>query len=145
MRSTHCAKGCVFLQLYGWLGVEELQVRDVSDSHDYMEHTPILKDLHTFAKINLVNGIYLPFKSILDNGYCIIQICWREGQQQCIPPSFARSDKKFNVNEMLISVTLAADGSGTERAVRASKIAGMLKRGLQPNGCPQRLNNTWSA
>ncbi len=81
---------------------------NVSDSH-YMENTSILKDQHAFAKTDLVEGICVPFTNILDKGYRIVRICWREGQQQCIQPSFARSDKKFTSNEMLVSATVAAD------------------------------------
>jgi hypothetical protein len=104
----NCAKGGVFIQLCGWLGVEELWVGNVSDTH-YMEKTPILKQQHEFAKIDLVNGCYIPFTNILDKGYRIIRICWREGRQECIQPSFASSDQKFSSNEMLASATVAGD------------------------------------
>ena len=38
----NCAKGSVFLQLCGWLGVEHLWLGATSDSH-YQEHTNIFK------------------------------------------------------------------------------------------------------
>jgi hypothetical protein len=60
----------VFLQLCGWLGVEELWVGAVSDSH-YMRFISILKRQQIFAKEDAVNGEYMPFSNILDKGYCI--------------------------------------------------------------------------
>ncbi len=106
-------------------------------------HTRILKEQHEFAQTDRVNNKYLPFTLILDKGYRIIRICWREGKQECIQPSFASSDRKFSSNEMLVSATVAADRSGNERAVKISKTSGILKRGLKPGGCPKRLNSVW--
>jgi hypothetical protein len=140
----NCAKGGVFLQLCGWLGVEELWVGAVSDSH-YMRFTSILKRQKIFAQEDTINGEYIPFSNILDKGYRIVRICWREGKQECIQPSFASSDRKFTSSEMLMSATVAADRSGNERAVKISKGSAFLKRGLKPNSCPIRLNNVWMA
>jgi hypothetical protein len=140
----NCAKGGVFLQLCGWLGVEELWVGAVSDSM-YMDQTSILKDQHNFAQNDLINNKYIPFSNILDKGYRITRICWREGEQECIQPCFASSDRKFTSSEMLVSATVAADRSGNERAVKICKGSAYLKRGLKPSGCPKRLNNVWMA
>ena len=140
----NCAKGGVFLQLCGWLGVEELWCGATSDSH-YSEHTPILKQQNEFAKIDTIDGVVLPFTLILDKCYRIVQIAWREGEQVCLQPTFKSSDRKFSCDEMLISASVAADRSGNERAVKRCKESAMLKRGLKPNGCPKRLNNVWLA
>jgi hypothetical protein len=80
-------------------------------------------------------------------GYHIVQICWRVGKQECIQPSFANSDQKFSLSEMLVSATVAADRSGNERAVKISKGSTFFKRGLKPGGCPIQLNKVrmaWS-
>ena len=53
--SMNCAKGGVFLQLCGWMGVEELWVGATSDSY-YMEKTNILKRQKEFAKNDKVDG-----------------------------------------------------------------------------------------
>ena len=111
----------------------------------YSEHTPILKRQNEFAKIDTIDGVVLPFTLILDKGYRIVRIAWREGEQVCLQPTFKSSDRKFSCDEMLISASVAADRSGNERAVKRCKESAMLKRGLKPNGCPKRLNNVWLA
>jgi hypothetical protein len=51
----NCAKNGVFLQLCGWLGVEELWVGAVSDLH-FMRFMSILKRQQIFAKEDAING-----------------------------------------------------------------------------------------
>jgi hypothetical protein len=140
----NCAKGGVFAQLCGWMGVWELFVGAISDS-SYVEKSGLLEVQEEFAKIDKIDGTLLPFTLILDKGYRIIRICWRNGKQECIQPTFAKSDRRFSSNEMLVSASIAADRSGNERAVKRCKEAGYLKRGLKANGCPERLNNVWMA
>lgn len=82
---------------------------------------------------------------ILDKGYRIVRIAWREGCQECLQPTFKNSDQTFTSDEMLLSASVAADRSGNERGVKRCKESAMLKRGLKPNDCPKRLNNVWLA
>jgi hypothetical protein len=77
-------------------------------------------------EICMIDNKYIPFTSILDKGYFIIQVAWREGEQVCIQPSFASSDRKFTADEMLVSATVAADRSGKECTVKCSKESAML-------------------
>ena len=142
--SMNCAKGGVFLQLSGWMGVAELWVGGTSDSF-YQEKAGILEQQKKFAEDDIVAGEYIPFSNILDKGYRIIKAAWRAGKQECIQPTFASSDRRFTSVEALISASVAADRSGNERAVNQSKRSGLLKRGLKPNGCPARMNNSWMA
>ena len=111
----------------------------------YMDQTSILKEQHKFVLTDLINNKYIPFSNILDKGYRITRICWREGEQECFQPCFASSDRKFASSEMLVPATVAADRSGNARAVKNYKGSAYLKRGLKPNGCPKRLNNVWMA
>jgi hypothetical protein len=48
--ASNCAKGGVFLQLGGWMGVEELWVGATSDTH-YQGETEIFKRQEQFAAV----------------------------------------------------------------------------------------------
>ena len=87
--AMNCAKGGVFLQLCGWMGVEELWVGGTSDSY-YMEKTSILGRQQMFAEKDRVDGNLKPFCLILDKGYRIVRMCWRAGKQTCSQPKFAK-------------------------------------------------------
>jgi hypothetical protein len=145
----NCAKGGVFLQLCGWLGVEELWVGATSDSH-YQEHAEIFKRQENFASKDLVVGEdgeegVEPFCNIFDKGYRCILAAYRAGKQECIQPIFAKSDRRFVGDETVVSASVASDRSGNERAVNICKQSGYIKRGLTPHGNPRRLNDSWLA
>ena len=140
----NCAKGGVFLQLCGWLGVADLWVGATSDSH-YQEHSGIFERQEAFAVADLVNGVNLPFSIIFDKGYRCVLAAHRAGGQECIQPIFARSDRRFNDRETVISSSIASDRSGNERGVKLAKKAGFIKRGLTSAGSPERLNYAWLA
>ena len=57
----------------------------------------------------------------------------------------AKSDRKFNSEEVLRSAAIATDRSANERAVRLAKHAGILKRGLQPHQNTAVLDDAWLA
>ena len=142
--AMNCAKGGVFLQLCGWMGVEELWVGATSDSF-YIEKSGILRRQREFAEKDKVGDKYVPFIIILDKGYRIIRIAWREGKQVCLQPKFAKSDAQFTSNDLNFSGSVAADRSGNERAVRCSKMSSMLARGLKPNRNPAQMNKVWES
>ena len=142
--ASNCAKAGVFVQFCGWIGVDELFPGAISDSL-YVEKTNILKIQKEFAEKDLVNGKYVPFTIIVDKGYRIITLAWVAGKQECVQPTFAKSDRQFTTNEMLVSATVAADRSGNERAVRYAKLLGFIQRGLKPRTCPRRFNDVWLA
>ena len=140
----NCAKGGVFAQLCGWIGVEELWVGATSDSH-YQEHTKIFEQQQIFAEQDLVgeDKRYVPFSNILDKGYrCVLQ-AQRAGGQDCIQPIFAKSDHRFIGDETVVSASVASDRSGNKRAVNIYKTAGFIKRGLTGSMSTWRLNNVW--
>ena len=140
--SGNCAKGGVFLQLCGWLGVEHLWVGATSDSH-YQEHTNIFGKQQEFANEDLVNGQYIPFTNIFDKGYRVNLPAFRAGRQHVLQPIFARSDRKFTGRETIHSASIATDRSGNERAVNRCKLAGFIQRGLQQNGDPRMMDDVW--
>ena len=140
----NCAKGGVFLQLGGWMGVQELWVGATSDSY-YQQETNIFKEQEEFAKVDLIDGKVLPFCNIVDKGYRINLPAWRAGRQMVIQPMFSRSDRKFTGKETILSGSVASDRSGNERAVNRAKLSNVLKRGLQKAGCPRRINDIWFA
>ena len=70
------------------------------------------------------------FTNILDKGYRCILAAWRAGGQLLLQPFFARSDRKFSSNEVLLSGAIATDRSGNERAVKRLKSSNMIARGI---------------
>ena len=139
--ASNCAKGGVFLQLGGWMGVEELWVGATSDTH-YQQETGIFQNQELFAKeFDLVDGKVLPFCNIVDKGYRINLPAWRAGRQTVLQPMFARSDRTFTGLETVVSGSVASDCSG--RAVNRAKQSMILKRGLYKTGCPKHLSNVW--
>ena len=112
--SMNCAKGGVYLQLCGWLGVADLWVGATSDSH-YQEHSGIFERQEAFAAADLVNDVILPFSIIFDKGYCCVLAAHWAGGQECIQPIFARSDQRFNDRKTVISSLIASNWSGNER------------------------------
>ena len=88
--TANCAKGDVFLQLCGWLGVEHLLVGTTSDTH-YQEHTYVFKTQEQFAKNDLIEGEIIVFTVVLDEGYRVKIPTWRAGgKQQISQPIFAK-------------------------------------------------------
>ena len=140
----NCAKGGVFVQFCGWLGVDHLWAGGTSDSH-YQEMTGIFGKQDKFSLTDLVNEKYIPFTNILDKGYRVNLAAWRAGKQQVLQPTFARSDRKFTGRETIISADIAADRSGNERAVNRCKESGFIKRGLHQSSDPITMDNVWLA
>mmetsp|Transcript_6571 Transcript_6571/g.8331 ORF Transcript_6571/g.8331 Transcript_6571/m.8331 type:complete len:89 (-) Transcript_6571:57-323(-) len=58
--AENCAKGGIFQQLCGWLGVAPLWVAAASDSH-YQENTNIFKLQKDFAEKDEVDGKIIAF------------------------------------------------------------------------------------
>ena len=116
----NCAKGGVFMQLCGWLGVADLWVGATSDSH-YQEHSGIFERQEAFAASDLVNSEISPFSIIFNKGYHCVLSAFQAGGQECIQPIFARSDQRFNDRETVISSLIASDRSGNERGVKLAK------------------------
>ena len=142
--SENCAKGGVFLQLCGWLGVMNLWSGATSDSH-YQRETEIFQRQEEYSKWDLVNNDITAFTTILDKGYQVTLAAWQAGKQMIKQPVFAKCDTKFSGKETLTSASVATDQSGNERAVNVAKKSGFVKRGLQSNACPVWLDNIWCA
>ena len=142
--SGNCAKGGVFLQLCGWLGVEDLWVGATSDSH-YQDKTNIFKKQESFANDDLVEGIVKAFWNMLDKGYRVNVPAWRAGKQMVIQPTFANSDRKFYGRETIHTADVATSRSGNECGVNRTKLSGYIKRGIRQGASPTTMNNTWLA
>ena len=112
----NCANGGVYIQLCGWLGTEELWTGAVSDSK-YQEKTGIFKLQREFSANNFVNRENLPFTNVLDKGYQVSFLVYREGKQTVYQPTFANSDDKFTSAETIFSASVAHDRSGNEQGV----------------------------
>ena len=140
--NSNCAKGGVFVQTCGWMGVNSLWSGSVSDS-EYMTKSFILKEQMEFALNDMVNGIMIAFTNVMDKGYRITMDCQEAGNQKTLQPDFMRSDKQFRAVESLSSATVASDRSGNERCVRLSKQSGFVRRGKSGNGSLTRLDNAW--
>jgi len=137
------AEGAVFLQLCGWGSTWELWAGSVSDS-DYQTLTEVLETQEKFVMEDPVNSD-IPFLNFLDKGYRVVLAAWRAGRQLTLQPDFARSDRRFNSQEVLWYATVANDHSGNERQVNVSKRSGLISRGLQHNQCPSTIADAWLA
>ena len=142
--AANCAKGGVFLQLCGWIGVEDLWAGATSDSY-YQEQTNIFKIQEEFAKNDLVDGKLKPFWNMLDKGYRVNVPAWRAGRQMIMQPVFANSDRKFSGRETIHTADVATSRSGNERGVNRTKQSAYIKRGLRQNANPTTMNDVWLA
>ena len=140
----NCAKGGVFIQLCGWLGVEKLWVGAISDTQ-YMEFNEIFKKQEEFVKHDLVDNEEEPVKNVMDRGYRCNTMAWRCGRQPVVQPAYASCDEKITGRETLLSGSVAADRSGNERGVKRAKMSGYLRRGLHQTADPRRLDDVWMA
>ena len=138
----NCAKGGVFLQLCGWMGVHELWSGGVSDT-EYLNKSGILEYQKCFAQSDLADGQLVTFTNVLDKGYRSTVAAWRSGSQLILQPDFASSDRKFKTSEVISSAAIATDRSGNERAVRLSKQSKRLKHGATGHTDYDRLADTW--
>ena len=138
----NCAKGGVFLQLCGWIGVEHLWVGTTSDSF-YQEKTKIFEKQDAFAKSDLVHGKLVPFSNILDKGYRVNVPAWRAGRQEIIQPIFATSDRRFSGRDTIHTADVATTRSGNERGVNRSKLSGYIKRGIRQTSNATAMDNVW--
>ena len=96
-----------------------------------------------FALNDLVNGQVLPFTNIYDKGYRAKMIAWKTGKQRVIQPVWASSDRRFGRNETLLTVVVATDRSGNERAVNVSKRAWFISRGFHQKQLSKQMNEAW--
>ena len=131
------AKGGIYLQLCGWLGVHELYPGAMSDS-DYLNKTDILRQQLRFQEGD--GGV--KFLNILDRGYRSTRAAWASGQL-ILQPTFAKSDKQFSTRDLIRSTSVAADRSGNERAVRVTKMSAYVKRGTQTHKNIDQLSDVW--
>ena len=138
----NCAKGGVFIQLCGWMGVENLWVGATSDSH-YQEKTNIFQRQNEFAKQDKVDGKHISFTNILDKGYRVNVPAWRAGRQEVIQPTFATSDRKFSGRETIHTADVASTRSGNERGVNRSKQSGYIRRGIKQNASTTAMDDVW--
>ena len=139
----NCAKGGVFIQLCGWMGVEPLWVGAISDSY-YQIVNKVFERQMALSDKDEYKGRKCRHNNVLDKGYRLTQQAY-EWEQECSQPIFAKSDRRFARNETIVSASIAADRSGNERAVNLAKKSGYIKTGLTPGGCPKRLSNAWLA
>ena len=140
----NCAKGGVHLQFCGWMGTEELWTGNVCDS-DYQSNGNIIMEQKVFACNDRKEKEDInPFYMLLDKGYRITELAFREGYGQItMQPDFAKADEKFKRHQVLTSSTVASDRSGNERAVRLSKQCGLINRGMHPRTSFVRIDNEW--
>jgi hypothetical protein len=136
------AKGGVFLQLCGWLGVHSLWVGAVLDTK-YLSESGILELQQKFVENNDISD--LTYTNNVDKGYCCVIAAWRKGQYLLQLLMFARSDHHFTTEDILTSAAIAKDRAGNKSAVNIFKQSGVIKHGLLLHGKPAALDNTWLA
>ena len=98
-----------------------------------------------FCKIDLVDRKIVPFVNILDKGYQLALVAWREGRQAICQPVFAQSNQRFSGEENIFLALVAMDCSGIKRVVNACKCVGFIRCRLTPRGNPTRLADAWLA
>ena len=131
------AKGGIYLQLCGWLGVHELYPTAMSDS-DYLNKTDILDQQQWFQESD--GGV--KFLNKLDHGYHSTKAAWASGQL-ILQPTFAKSDKQFSTMDLIRSTSVAAECSGKEHAVRVTKMSAYVKWGTQSHKNIEQLSDVW--
>ena len=142
-----CAKGGVFTQLCGWEGTLELFVGGVGDS-EYIRKSGILLVQDDFAKKDTSQGkTVVPFINVFDKGYRVLLDCYKEGEQLCWQPAFARSDERYGTYATLHTAAVAYTRSGNERSVKHMKHSWLLKRGTfgMPRFDLELLSDIWLA
>ena len=118
MCGGNVAKAGNFLQLCGWLGGFEPWTGAISDMK-YFERGGILEEQENFQKWDTLSS--LAFINILDKGYRCNLAALQKGGQLLLQPFFAKSDRKFNSSEVLVSGAVALRRSANERAVKWMK------------------------
>jgi hypothetical protein len=83
--------------------------------------------------------------TVVDKGYRNVLADWRSGGQLLLQPYFAKSDKKFNSEQVLLSGAVAADRSANERAVKRMKLCGMIAQGIHQRSDNGRVSDVWIA
>ena len=75
------------------------------------------------------SSIDKPFFDIFDKGYQCVLSALKEGNQICMQPAFAESNRQFTDCATLRSAAVAVAGSGNERAVNRCKTSWFMKHG----------------
>ena len=89
-----------------------------------------------------------PFKMLFDRGYRLILDALTHGQQLCIQPTYARSDRQFGTRSVIYSAAVATTHSGNEQAVHQIKHSWLLRRrgyGFQTGWGVDMLCDIWLA
>jgi DDE superfamily endonuclease len=136
------AKGGISLQQCGWIRLALLWQGGITDS-DYIIRAGILEMQKKFIETHDERSCNVKFVIIVDKGFRITHAAWAAGNQTVLQPHFAKADTKFTGNQTLYSASVASDRGGNERAVRLSKKAGFLSRGLQPRAGVDRYCDSW--
>jgi hypothetical protein len=136
------AKGGISLQQCGWIRLALLWQGAITDS-DYIIRAGILEMQQKFIETHDERNDNVKFVIIVDKGFRITRAAWAIGNQTVLQPHFAKADTKFTGNQTLYSASVASDRGGNERAVRLSKKAGFLSRGLQQNANVDRYCDSW--
>ena len=140
--AQNCFKGGIGVQTCGWIRTHDLWTGCVSDTA-YQGTSGIFEKQKEFAENDLVNDKYKAFTNIFDKGYRNRLAAWQIGKQLTLQPSFAKSDSRFRRGETLSSAIVASDRSGNERAVRLTKMAGYIGRGLESTQSMERIHKSW--
>ena len=141
--AQNCFKGGIGVQTCGWIRTHDLWTGGVSDT-TYQGSSGIFEKQREFVEINDDEN-KVPFTNIFDKGYRNRLAAWQAGHQLTLQPSFAKSDSRFRRRETLSSAIVAADRSGNERAVRITKMAGYIGRGLDSRQSIERVDKAWLA
>ena len=115
----------------------------ISDT-EYMSRSGVFSYQERFVKACSAFS-NIKFTSIVDKGYRCVLAAWRAGRQLLLQPAFARSDRKFNSDEVLTSAAVASDRSANERAVNVAKRAGFLSRGVDSAQDVGTVADVWLA
>jgi hypothetical protein len=65
-------------------------------------------------------------------------------EQKVLESEWAESNKRFRRDQTLLSVSVAMDCGGNEKAVNVCKRAWFVRRGFLPNMSPKQLNEAWT-
>ena len=139
----NCFKGAVFVQLCGWLGLQDLWGGAISDSL-YTDDKEFLAKQQQFPEADTVDEEVIPFTNLMDKGFHgAKKAAWRCGRLLVLQPAFASSDRQFNTYELLSSASVASDRSGNERAVNICKRSEYIWQGFVMGMDAGEFNKMW--
>jgi hypothetical protein len=110
---------------------------------EYFKRKGILEEQIKFVELYDNDHKEDSWVNVLDKGYRVNGAAWSVGGQFVLQPSFARSNRQFNMYKTIWSSASASDRGGNERAVCLAKLSGYLGNAKNPKVSIENLASIW--